>query len=53
MRLMETTISNNKGAGIYNSAPAANVVLFKVSAYFNKPNILGAVTTSSGARLVS
>jgi hypothetical protein len=47
VRLMETTISNNKGAGIYNTAPAANVVLFKVSAYFNKPNILGVVTTSS------
>ncbi len=46
MRLMETTISNNKGAGIFNSAPAANVVLFKVSAYFNKPDILGVVTTS-------
>jgi len=47
MRLMETTISNNKGAGIYNTAPAANVVLFKVSTYFNKPNVLGVVTTSS------
>ncbi len=46
VRLMETTISNNKGPGINNTAPAANVVLFKVSTYFNKPNVFGAVTTA-------
>ncbi len=44
VRLMETTISNNKGAGINNSAAGSNVVLFKVSAYFNTPDINGAVT---------
>ncbi|HWT02474.1 MAG TPA: right-handed parallel beta-helix repeat-containing protein [Pyrinomonadaceae bacterium] len=46
LRLMETTISNNKGPGINNSAPGANVVLFKVSTYFNTPNIMGPVTVA-------
>jgi hypothetical protein len=46
LRLMDTTISNNKGAGINNSAPGANVVLFKVSTYFNTPNIMGPVTVA-------
>jgi hypothetical protein len=46
LRLMETTISNNKGPGINNSAPGANVVLFKVSTYFNAPNVMGPVTVA-------
>ncbi len=44
LRVADTTISHNKGAGINNSAPAANVVLFKVSTYFNTPDFLGSVT---------
>ncbi|HJU53032.1 MAG TPA: right-handed parallel beta-helix repeat-containing protein [Pyrinomonadaceae bacterium] len=44
LRVADTTISHNKGAGINNEAPAANVVLFKVSTYFNTPDFVGSVT---------
>jgi hypothetical protein len=44
LRVADTTISHNKGAGINNTAPAANVVLFKVATYFNRFDFSGAVT---------
>ncbi len=44
LRVADTTIAHNRGAGINNAATAADVVLFKVGTYFNKPDILGSVT---------
>ncbi|HJU53031.1 MAG TPA: right-handed parallel beta-helix repeat-containing protein [Pyrinomonadaceae bacterium] len=46
LRVMETNISNNSGPGIKNTAPADNVVLFKVSLYFNGIASLGSFTVS-------
>jgi parallel beta-helix repeat protein len=42
VRVAETTVSHNVGAGIAGTAPAV-IQLFKVSAYFNSPNIAGSV----------
>lgn len=43
VRISNTTISHNSGAGVFAQAPA-NVSLFKVSTYFNSPNTAGPVT---------
>ncbi len=44
LRIADTTIAHNRGAGINNSATAADVVLFKVGTFYNNPNITGSVT---------
>jgi hypothetical protein len=44
LRVADTTIAHNRGAGINNTGLAADVVLFKVGTYYNNPNFSGAVT---------
>jgi hypothetical protein len=43
-RLTDCVISHNFGAGIYSGFAAPNIVLYKVSTYFNNPDIAGTVT---------
>lgn len=44
LRIVDSTFANNAGAGVSNSTTAINnVVLYRVSSYFNSPNIQGGV----------
>ena len=47
LRLVNTTVSNNANVGIFNATgSAANLVFFKVSAYFNGTDTLGPFTNN-------
>ena len=44
LRVADTTIAHNRGAGINNAGLAPDVVLFKVGTYYNNPNFVGPIT---------
>lgn len=48
-RIVNSTISYSANTGIFNTGAAANVVLYKVSTFFNAVNVAGPVTICTDA----